>query len=249
MKKVKKIVCFLLTASMVFALCACGGGGNAVSYEDNPDEHVNLKWYIRIQEPTGFKEVMEAANEYLNEKLNVTLDLVCVQPGDYDQKMQMALAAQEEFDLIWTANWSNKYEPNVTKGAYLELDELLEKVPGMRDFYADYIWDATRISNKIYAVPMNQVLYNQGSIYFIKPIVDKYNLDVKSVDSLEDVTQIYQLVHDREPNTIVTTDSGGYFLRPEQTTDVSNGIHIVNGRADDEREINERYWRTMRDWN
>ena len=71
MKKVKKIVCFLLTASMVFALCACGGGGNAVSYEDNPDEHVNLKWYIRIQEPTGFKEVMEAANEYLNEKLNV----------------------------------------------------------------------------------------------------------------------------------------------------------------------------------
>ena len=245
----KRILAFLLIGTILLAFTGCGKEPEVVSYQDDMSEHVNLKWYIRCQEPSGFAEVMEEANKYLNDKLNVTLDLVCIQPGDYDQKMQMAFAAQEEFDLVWTANWANKYEPNVTKGAYLELDDLLEQVPQMRDFYADYIWDATRVGDTIYAVPMNQVLYNQGSIYFSKPIVDKHNLDVESVDSLEDVTQIYQLVHDREPDIFVTADSGGYFLSTDLTTDVSSGLHIFNGRVDDLRESREMQWRAMRDWN
>ena len=251
MKRIKRLICLLLTVSMVFALCACGGGGeDAVSYEDDMSKHVNLKWYIRLQEPTGFAEVMEAANEYLNEKLNVTLDLVCVQPGDYDQKMQMAFAAQEDFDLIWTSNWANKYEPNVTKGAYLELDELLDQVPEMRDFYADYIWDATRISNKIYGVPMNQVLYNQGSVYFVNPILEKYNLDVSNVDTIEEVTDLCQTVHDNDPNLIISLDAGGHFITQEHKTDVVANLQInQKGKVDDNRELNEKKWASARDWN
>ena len=69
----------------------------------------------------------------------------------------MAMAANEKFDLVWTASWANPYQNNALKGGYLELDELLDQVPEMRDFYADYIWDATRISNKIYGVPIANI--------------------------------------------------------------------------------------------
>ena len=58
-----------------------------------------------------------------------------VQPGDYDQKIQMAMAANEKFDLVWTASWANPYQNNALKGGYLELDELLNQVPTLRDFY------------------------------------------------------------------------------------------------------------------
>lgn len=78
---------------MTLCFTGCGNQQPPVSYQDDMGEHVNLKWYIRCQEPSGFAEVMEAANEYLNEKLNVTLDLVCVQRGG----------------MTWHAKWKNPF--------------------------------------------------------------------------------------------------------------------------------------------
>ena len=106
-QKVKRIFALMLCLALAFSFTACGNKGNgstsAEYYEDDMSKEVSLKWYIRMAEPKGADEVIAKVNEYLKEKINAKLDLVFVQPGDYDQKMQMAMAANEDFDLVWTA--------------------------------------------------------------------------------------------------------------------------------------------------
>ena len=123
----------MLCLVFAFSFAACGnksdGGTGADYYEDDMSKEVALKWYIRIAEPKGAAEVVAEVNKYLKEKINATVDIVFVQPGDYDQKMQMAMAANEKFDLVWTANWANDYQNNILRGAFLELNDLLKARP------------------------------------------------------------------------------------------------------------------------
>ena len=214
MKKTFRLLSALVCAVMLAScLCACGSGkdkdGNSANIiADNPDEHVKLVWYIRTPEPRGFKEVMEEANKQLKDKLNVTLDLRCVEPGDYDAKMQLAAASGEEFDLEWTAAGANDYQSNVTKNAFMDITDYLEtdELKYIKNLYRDAIWDACRVNGKIYGIPVEQVIYNQDSIQFLKNYMDKYNINpyekLKTMDDLED---IYATVHAGEPDLIMTT--------------------------------------------
>lgn len=221
MKKTFRLLSALVCAVMLAScLCACGSGkdkdGNSANIiADNPDEHVKLVWYIRTSEPQGFKEVMEEANKQLKDKLNVTLDLRCLEPGDYDAKMQLAAASGEEFDLEWTAAGANDYQGNVTKNAFMDITDYLEtdELKYIKNLYRDEIWDACRVNGKIYGIPVEQVIYNQDSIQFLKSYMDKYNINpyekLKTMDDLED---IYATVHAGEPDLIMTTSTYGVWF-------------------------------------
>lgn len=236
---------------MCFVMLGMSGCGKSqeTALQDDESQHVTLKWYINMDEPAGFDEVMEEANRYLNEKLNVTLDLVCIQPGDYDQKMQLVLASKEEFDIAWTSNWANKYEPNAMKGSYLALDDLLSQVPELRDFYKDEIWDATRVSGHIYGIPMNQVLYNQSGFTMVKSIADRYDISPDSIKSMDDLEAAYQTVRDNEPDDVIMTSSNvPYFF--DQVTTVADNVSIVDGKATDRwDELYIPHWNRMYRWN
>ena len=122
----KRLISLILCIAVAASLCACGGNAEKKTdglVKDDETEHVNLVWFIRYSEPAGFKEVMEQANEYLAEKLNVTLDLQCIEPGDYDSKVQLAAASGEDCDIIWTSQWANNFEANVSKNAFLPIED------------------------------------------------------------------------------------------------------------------------------
>ncbi len=214
MKKTKKLISFLLTAVFVCCIiCSCGEKTETkkTAFSDDESKHVDLVWYIRVAEPSGFKEVMEAANKYLNEKLNVTLDLRCIEPGDYDAKLQLAAASGESYDLVWTARWANSYESNVAKNAFLAIDEILDmpELSYIRNLYNEGIWDACRVGGKIYGVPVEQVIYTQDGIWFQKSYMDKYGINpYEKLKTTDDLEEIYQTVRDGEPEELIMCTSG-----------------------------------------
>ena len=246
----KKIVALALVLALTFGFTGCGNKSASVNLTDDMSQHVNLKWYIRCEEPKGFDEVMAAVNEYLNEKLNATLELVCVQPGDYNQKMQMAFAAQEDFDLVWTSNWSNPFEDNIDKGAYMELNGLLEQVPELKEFYDDQIWQGVSVNGKIYGVPMYQAMTAQTGLCMKKDIVEKYGIDPYNINSFDELTEIYQTVNDNEPGLYVTTTGTDYFRSKELRTGMVVGMEIdMQDNVLNEFDLREEYWHEMKEWN
>ena len=257
MKKFQKVVAMLLCIGMMASLLTACGGATEKTAGDG--EMANIKWYISSAQPQGFDEVMVEANKYLGEKYNMQLDLQCIESGDYESKMQLALASGEEFDLIWTSNWKFDYESNAAKGAFLELDDMLKNdVPELYEYYSEGIWGAATVGDKIYGVPMEQVLYNQKGIQFKKSYLDKYGFTdyYNQVNGWEDLEEIYDVIAEGEkgdPTFAITTSTQKDYFIPEVTQitgDYTVGAtFIVDGKVTDRAEEYDDYRRRMRVWN
>ncbi|RED64420.1 ABC transporter substrate-binding protein [Cohnella phaseoli] len=165
-------------------------------------EPVTLKWLV----PKTFNmnkadEVFAAINKITQEKINATIDFTLVELGEYDQKVSMMLAANESFDIAFTSNWINPYIPNVAKGAYAALDDILEKyAPQTIAGTNAAVWDAIKVDGKIYATPIQQIYARQFGLMFKKELLDKYKFDYTNVKKLEDLEPYLQQIKENEPD-------------------------------------------------
>lgn len=149
MKLLKKtLTVFVGTACVLsMALTGCQNGGETVAStepsasasteaSDTPAATeealapVELTWYFvgnQQQEDTALVE--EAVNKYIaeNTKLNCTIKLQCYDWGTYNDRITQMIAAGETFDICFTANWSNNYYTQSAKGAFVPLNDLMDK--------------------------------------------------------------------------------------------------------------------------
>lgn len=165
-------------------------------------EPVTLKWLVpKTAKMDKADEVFAAVNKITQEKINATIDFTLVELGDYDQKVSMMIAANEDFDIVFTSNWINPYGPNVAKGAYLALDDLLEEyAPQTIATTNAAVWDAIKIDGKIYGTPIQQIYARQSGFNFKKELVDKYQFDYTKVSKLEELEPFLQQIAENEPD-------------------------------------------------
>ncbi len=153
-----------LMAAALAVVIAAGGMLTGCGNKDGSQKTAGIKWYI----PIGLTdEVREGAGDYIREKLNVEMDFVEISFGDYDQKMQVLNAANEEYDIAFTSSWCNNYNKNIVNGTIIELDELMEKYgKGTYALMSPEIWDLSRVNGKLYGV-INQQIMGRGPCLLI----------------------------------------------------------------------------------
>lgn len=243
MKKLTRIVSMILCIALALSLCACGGTEKKSGLvADDESKHEKITWLIRSSQPEGFDEVLAAANEYLGEKLNITLDLQCVEPGDYASKLQLAFSSDEDVDIIWTSDWAGDYEGNSVKGGFLALDEYLElpELADLKNYYKDGIWEATTIGGKIYGVPMEQVFHVQRGYWYMKDVANKYGLEQRIRDlawvdenthgSMDELEEIFDIVREGEDKANYHISTGG-FSTFEPTYSQVAGYNVIDGKV------------------
>jgi len=166
-------------------------------------EPVNLKWYfLSYGTPTDMDTIETEFNKYTQELINATVDLVPVEAGDYEDKMNTVIASGEEFDIAWTSNWSFGYVGNVNKGAFYPIEDLLpEYAPNVTRLFGDKLEDA-RINGSIYAIPIYQTMTQIQGFVVQKRFADKYNLDVSSIKTYTDLEPFLQQIKENEPDII-----------------------------------------------
>lgn len=155
----KKVLALVLALAMVaMTLTACGeteepatddvvdeevdetdDAEEAEEEEIDISEPVTLKWYLHGSNVTNDQEVLAAANEYLGEKLNVTLEPIWGTWGDFDTNAVTSLQTGDDVDIYFTCSWSaNEYNKFARDGYYVRLDaednNLIEK-------YGQDIWN------------------------------------------------------------------------------------------------------------
>lgn len=188
---IKKVLAFALSAAMLISTTACGG--NAAK-QNNEDETVKLKYYM-FGSPNalqGSADVYKEANKIIKEKINAEVDFTIINGGQYDQKMAVLMASGEKFDLMFTSSWMNDYASNVTKGALLELDDLLPKYA--KEYYEQIpaeIWDAVRINGKIYGAINEQIMARQSAFVFRNDMLEKTGFDPKNIKKFSDIDEYF----------------------------------------------------------
>lgn len=223
MRKGKKSLVYVmvLMLSLTACLAACSKENKVTSETASPSPETNapasetakaeelepvvLNWYYIGEEHPDAQAVFAEANKIIKDKINATVNFNILGWGDYEKKMQLKVAAKEEFDIAFTSDWSFSYYNNVTKGAFLPLDDLIAQyAPQTKEMIPANIWDGTKINGKIYGIPNYQVSFRQPAFIYKKELVDKYNLkdQIMNVKQMSDLTPIFEVIHKNEPEII-----------------------------------------------
>jgi putative aldouronate transport system substrate-binding protein len=177
-----------------------------VDETDSADNHqlraYTLK-FVYIGSPQKDEEEIEAAmNEYLLTKINAKIDLIPIDWGPWDDKVNLMIASREKVDIFFTAQW-NKHAINVSKGAFLVIDELLEQYgQGILQTLDPVFLAGAKIDGHNYAVPTNKELAAQGGIIYRSDIAEELGIDMTMVKSIEDLDAVYQIIQEKKPGMI-----------------------------------------------
>ncbi|MFD0671507.1 ABC transporter substrate-binding protein [Cohnella sp. GCM10027633] len=169
-------------------------------------------YYIVWNVPADQQAVEDAINEYIKPKINATIKLVPTIESGYKDKINTMLAANEEFDLLWTSNWGGgDYDNKVSKGALLPLNDLLAATPNLQAAIPEVAWNDTKVEDKIYAVPNMQIAAKADGFAIQKRFVEKYNIDLDAVKTIEDIEPILKTIKDNEPDIIPIAKTANIF--------------------------------------
>ncbi|KOY15922.1 ABC transporter substrate-binding protein [Paenibacillus xylanivorans] len=210
--KTRKIALLMAALMLAFAtmLAGCGGsntndtsGNTASGGESGDKDPVKLKVYLIGGPQRDLPIVQDEMNKYLMEKINTTVDITMIDWGDYSKRMPVITASGENYDIAFTSSWAYDYLPNATRGAFLPINDLLDKYgQGIKEQLDPRFLTGSQIGGQNYAVPVNKELASQWVWRFNKQYVDKYNMDITKIRTLEDLEPYLQQIKDNEPADI-----------------------------------------------
>lgn len=121
----------------------------------------------------------------------------------------MVFASGEDFDLIFTANWSF-YAQQATKGGFYAItqEEMETYAPELNAQIPDEAWRQAYINGVPYMIPNVQEEYNHLGILVRGDLRKKY--DIPEITSLEIYEQYLDAIAQNEP-TLIPLDGGAEF--------------------------------------
>ncbi|QYR21164.1 ABC transporter substrate-binding protein [Paenibacillus sp. sptzw28] len=202
----------VLIISVAMVLGACGsknadnGAGGKTDTTGNAgksNEPVQLTWYTIGTPQKGVDKVMAEVSKYTASKIGVTVKMVMLDWGDYDQKMKVLTASGTPMDILFTSSWAFDYVQNARKGAFAPINDLLKQYgQGIVKALDPAFLEGSKIDGNNYGIPANKELPAQEVWRFNKNLVDKYKLDIKGVKSLESLEPLLKTIKDKEPDVI-----------------------------------------------
>ncbi len=226
------LLAVIMTLTVVLA--GCGGGNDeknaspsasatpsesqAASESASPSEgasadlpEVTLSLTFPGTSPKDEVKVEEAINAYLKNKINAKIDIKMIDWGQWDNKINLAIAGREPMDILFTAAW-NGHSNNVAKKAFLAVNDpngphgnLLEKYgQGVLETLPPAYLAGAKISGLNYAVPTSKELAEQGGVIYRTDIAEELGLTAKldAVKTIADLEPILAEVKAKKPELI-----------------------------------------------
>lgn len=140
-------------------------------------EEVHLKMVFIGPKPTDYDLVFEELNKRLKEKINATIEGEFLDWSDWVQKYPLLFAADEDFDLIYSANWA-MYNDQALRGGFLEITEdMIQKyMPNTWEAMPQVSWDQAKVNGKLFMIPQNRGESVEKLIMYREDLRKKYNL-------------------------------------------------------------------------
>lgn len=209
----KKGLSAALAAVMLGGMLAgCGGGGEVASSGEDPntvpEDTYEINWYMQGMPQEDVASVEAAVNDYLKDKINATLKMHRLESSQYSQQLNTMIAAGEYFDMAFTASWCLDYTSNARNGAWLALDDYMEYFPKTAEQLGEDILNNARVDGKLYAIPALKEMAEQRGWTYRKDIAEKYNIDMDSIKTLEDLEPVLKMIKENEPDMQYPIDWG-----------------------------------------
>lgn len=233
----KKLLAFCMAFGMILGVAGCKNNTVTTS-----TEFPTLVWYLNCSNQPGADEVMAKVNETLKKEIGAELQIRFIDPGAYNEKMNMNMASRTEFDLCFTG-YVNNYANAVKQGGLLPIKSIIEKeAPGLRNLIPEYAWKSITVNDDVYAVPNVQLYAMPQALFMDKSMVEKYQFDYNAIKTIFDVESFLKTIKENEP--------GMYAYQPEfgvgpwitdYETVLSGFNELVIRKDDDTCKVLKRY--------
>ncbi len=154
------MVLMLLLGTLAGCSSKAEQGSQSAGVENGTNEELTeVSWYfIGNGQQEDVAKIEAEASRYLQENgLNVALKLYCFDWGSYDQKLRTMIAAREQFDICFTSSWTNNYQQQAVKGAFIPLNDMFDQyAPKTKTLLGDDFLKGSQIEGINYAIPANK---------------------------------------------------------------------------------------------
>jgi len=229
-----KVTAALLSVVLVVLLAACSSqknenasssaatsGVQPSSTVAQPPSAVTLKGMLFGDEPKDMNLVLGEFENRTKDILNTKVEIQWNSAPDHKQKVKLMMAAGEEVDFVFDADFQNLREL-VPQGAYAQLDKYFnnDEYPGLKSaFSPEYIEMNKRFDDHLYTIPFTQYFYDIPVAYIRKDIREKLGFS-KPISSYEELQQFYEKVLESEKGItpLAVKGVGGFqeMLAPER---------------------------------
>lgn len=204
----KKMAGLLLsTVLTATVLAGCAKGEEVSGTKTGPENTHKVVMAISGEQQAGQERVMAEVNKILKRDLNMELDLMILPWGSTDQQIQLMLTGTEPLDLFRLG--SGEAAGYISSGKIVDMSPLIDKYgTNIKKSLGEEMAKSANINGFIYGVPTNIERDNRPSIEMRKDLVEKYNIDVSQIKSLQDLEPIFEKVKAGEPNMTMLFGAG-----------------------------------------
>lgn len=211
----KKVVCLVLSVFILLGiLTGCGGGGSNNATSTAADTKAETKatesakpakivmTHIGTPSP-DLKIVQDEINKLTIPKINVEVEIQCIETANYAQQVNLMITGNEKLDLMMTypaaaAHFSTMVAQNQLK----DLTELAEKygkgiIEAINNVNPGFL-DGTRVAGKLYGFTCLFDKVSGTYVSFRKDVMDKNGLDLTKVKNFKDFETILETLKKNE---------------------------------------------------
>lgn len=234
MNKAKRIVSIILVLIMCLSTTALTG-----CFKKDADKGNVITWLVPASKQNDLALVLDEVNKIVEPAIGAKLEIVLIDQSAYNQRMNMNMAAGNDFDICFTSSWLNNYYLAAQRDGIMSIDELLEKCPDLKESIPDYAWEAVKVNGKIYGVPNMQIMTSARCYYVLKRLADKYGLDVENASTPDDIEEFLGKVKAGEPKIYPYRNNNGCvcWVLPKYEP-VSNDVYINRAKPESDLIIN-----------
>lgn len=235
----KRIISIVMALAMVMSLAACGGSTNTSSTDANvssaastgsevsstgtsSEEEVDLREPELVtldivtmasgKEESGIAQVEEAMNAILEEKYNINVKLTFMPYGSYAEQTTLMLSAGEGVDLL--AVYMINYTSCAMTGQIQPMDGLIEEYG--QGIIEQLGWDQIncgRVDGELFGLTQGRDLAASQGFAYSLDMAEKYNLDMQSITTLEELEAALKVIKENEENVWPVAVSAGENIR------------------------------------
>ncbi|MFK4167568.1 ABC transporter substrate-binding protein [Paenibacillus lautus] len=206
-KSLIKMLSLLLVCMIVLSACGGNNSGNTNDTSGNGgnegnDQNADAVELTVVLPVSGtvskdMQLIEDEINKIAMEKIQAKVKFLHISFGDWEQQTNLMYAGNEKMDLIWISGSS--YTNNVAKGQLQAMDDLLANHgQGITSAIDEGYLNATKVGGKTYAIPTVRDFASSTGVNMNKALVDKYNIDVNAIKSLDDLEKVLRTVKEGE---------------------------------------------------
>lgn len=198
---------FLTLVIMVLLSVLLGCGNRADSVPDasgsaasGKTDTIVVTYMATGNVPKDVDMVSDAISEITREKYGFNVDLEIISSSSYNQQLTLMSTSNTRIDLV--SGGGLIYDSMRNNGALMDVADLLDQYgSGIKEMLGEDRLRVGQIGGIQYAVPVVcDITQGYGGFACKTEILEKYNVDPESIKTYDDLTELFTLVHENEPD-------------------------------------------------